>query len=144
MLSNDLRINNIVVVKNYNSKYYNKIGRIEGFTRNAEYVSLDINQDSAFYLKDIEPIILTHELLIDNCGFTQRRCQFTLSVGGESLDYFEHESGFILWYHGKRLGYAKNQVVRNQINPKEQFYNTIHDLQNLFWVMKKQELEINL
>jgi hypothetical protein len=87
------------------------------------------------------PIPLTEEWLL-RLGFNKKRCQFTLSVGGESLDYFEHESGFILWYHGKRLGYAKEQIVRNQMNPNCLFYNTVHSLQNLFFALQGKELEV--
>jgi hypothetical protein len=80
------------------------------------------------------------------CGFVKLKPQFSLSVGGESLIYYLHEeSKFIIWYHNEKLGYSLQQVIRNSINPECTCFNTVHELQNIFyWNKKKQELEIIL
>ena len=115
---NELRFGNYVIIKNYNSKYWNKIGKIEGFSRNAEYVSLDINKYSAFYLKDIEPIPLKE--ILNKCDFV--RCigiekEFILS-SEDGVNYIHHQTGVVIKY--------------------------LHELQNLWHAVRKKELQINL
>lgn len=108
----------------------------------------DIEQcliDNCGFNKIHAPILLTEEILL-KCGFVKLKPYFSLSVGGESLIYYLHEeSGFLIWYHGEKLGYSLQQVIRNSINPECTCFNTVHELQNIFyWNKKKQELEIIL
>jgi hypothetical protein len=119
----ELRFGNYVIVENYNSKYWNKIGKVEGFTRNAEYVSLDINQNSAFYLKDIEPIPLTEEILI-KCGFEKpdRGC---------------------FQYKGIRLTQIRDLYFRGNF-PIKADIKYLHQLQNLVFSLLNEELTIKI
>lgn len=131
--ANELRIGNYVIIKNYNSKYWNKIGRIEGFTRNAEYVSLDINQNSAFYLKDIQPIPLTEEILI-KCGFEK----------SNDLDEFYHLDLLNEW---TRIYFnPKYKVCTLSINQHDSRISIqyLHELQNLVFSLTQKELIIQL
>lgn len=96
-----------------------------------------------YKFKDLRGIPLTPELL-EKCGFVKKKVQFMLNVGGESTTYFEHEKGFIIWYHGPRLGYSLNKVIRNTINPECLVFNSLHQLQQLIRLITKQELIINL
>jgi hypothetical protein len=117
----ELRFGNYVIVKNYDSKYWNKIGQVEAFTRNAEYVSLDINQNSAFYLKDIEPILLTEEILI-KCGFGKwlgLYSQNTFTLSTDNHIEYEH----------------------TQTSVKIKY---LHELQNIYFAIKNEELTIQL
>ena len=129
----ELRIGNYVIVKNYNSKYWNKIGTIEAFTRNAEYISLDINQNSAFYLKDIQPIPLTEEILL-KCGFEK----------SNDLDKFYHLELLNKW---TRIYFnPKHKVCTLSINQHDSLIRIqyLHQLQNLYFALTNEELTIQL
>lgn len=131
--ANDLRFGNYVIIKNYNSKYWNKIGQIEGFSRNAEYVSLDINKYSAFYLKDIGPIQLTEEILL-NCGFDK----------SNDLDKFYHLDILNEW---TRIYFnPKHNICTLSINQHDSRINIqyLHELQNLVFSLTQKELTIQL
>lgn len=143
---NELRFGNYVIIKNYNSKYWNKIGIIEGFSRNAEYISLDINKYSAFYLKDIEPITLTEEILI-KCGF-------------EKYNFTEYENGYIIEHkEPSKCVYIRTSVMPNisgfyavfnrcECNKNEIQYikkiEYLHELQNMYQLLTNEELTIQL
>lgn len=153
--SSELRIGNYVYVCNkYNGVILpenNSYSRIFTIEFDGAKVVKDISKTFAeqIYFKysylSIEPIPLTEEILL-KCGFVKLKPQFSLSVGGESLIYYLHEeSGFLIWYHGEKLGYSLQQVIKNIINPECTCFNTVHELQNIFyWNKKKQELEIKL
>lgn len=128
--SNELRFGNYVIIKNYNSKYWNKIGKIEGFSRNAEYVSLDINKYSAFYLKDIEPIKLNEEILL-KCGF--KKHLDTIFI------HWSKEGG--MFEISTRLPYGSFGLW---VNGTLGCFQYVHQLQNLYWCLVGEELNISL
>ena len=131
---NELMLNNLI---SSNDEYCT----IDAFLRNG---NISTNKGTG-HISEFQPIPLTEEILL-KCGFVKLKPQFSLSVGGESLIYYLHEeSGFLIWYHGEKLGYSLQQVIRNSINPECTCFNTVHELQNIFyWNKKKQELEIKL
>ena len=142
--ANELRIGNIFVLDNKKQKIISiSKDRIKSIIFD-QVIDFPLYETYIEY-KSIQPIPLTEEILL-KCGFVKLKPQFSLSVGGESLTYYLHEeSKFIIWYHGEKLGYSLQQVIRNTINPECTCFNTVHELQNIFyWNKKKQELEIKL
>jgi hypothetical protein len=94
-------------------------------------------------IKYIEPIQLTHEI-IKALGFTIEQKQVSLNVGGELFEYAINDT-LVIWYN-KSKGFTLDSVVRAKDNPRGEsvYYNSVHEIQNLFFALKKRELEIDV
>jgi hypothetical protein len=126
---NEIRYNNYFIVKNYDSKYWNKIGKVKGFTKDAEYICLDINNNSAFYLKDIEPIEITENIL--NNSKIERlhsSCFKILKIN-------------IFCYLEKTIN---NEWMISIDSRKITTVKYLHQLQNVYLDLVKEELIIDL
>lgn len=94
-------------------------------------------------IKYIEPIQLTHKL-IEALGFTIEQKQVSLNVGGELFEYAANDN-VVIWYN-KSKGWTLDSVVRRSDNPRGEsdYYNSVHEIQNLFFALKKTELKIDV
>jgi len=86
---------------------------------------------------DLRPIPLTEDILL-KCGFEKHRKGYSLNVGGESFDYYINGK-FVIWYH-KYKGYSLDTISKSG----DVFYNSLHQLQNLFKVLVGNDLNVNV
>lgn len=96
------------------------------------------------YIDFKRPIPLTEERLV-RFGFTKHKAQVSLSVGGELSIYFEL-NGFVIWQVNDSC-YSLDRVFRNRKynHPKPSLeITTVHKLQNVYFALKDEELEIVL
>lgn len=136
MNATELRIGNIVFYNGENGKnepvrYYCTINGAD----------LRIMQDDENYLKSHEPIALTPELL-EKCGF--EKSEYESNV-------FEHKgSGLILVYdrgydeEGRHWHYGEDFEKGNGTSALWKAIDFLHQLQNLYFALTGEELEINL
>ncbi len=133
--ANELRINNLVKVKISNDARIYTIVNINGL---AGTVGLDgVRQGEVISTEKIKPIKLTEEILL-KCGFEK--------ATGKHGDYFYHKvfDGFRIW----QFKYTPNYDVGRKSDEKTYWIaggiKSLHQLQNLFYALTYEELEVNL
>lgn len=122
---NDLRINNYV----YYNNEHNEIGIITKLVTelitDINYVGINNRIDVHYLNKHINPIPLTEEWLI-KLGFN---------------NYFE--KGKINIIPKGRLGYENGRTYFNSWTILEKQPDYVHELQNLYYALTKEELTLN-
>lgn len=136
MKATEFRIGNTVFYNSENDKnepvrYYCTINGAD----------LRIMQDDENYLKSHEPIALTPELL-EKCGFKKGNICYNNGYSIELLktDFYlrpSYEGGF---YWGFNLSKDKMDCELNDVKS----IHYLHQLQNLYFALTGEELEINL
>lgn len=131
----ELMIGNWILVR----QTYREVENIHDDYINLSYSCGDYEGGSGsdYYeeLKDIEPIPLSEQILID-CGFIKHKA----GIGGQDMwagmDAYSYEdSGWLFRGTGSRLhlvGYFNTQI------------HYVHQLQNLFYLLTGKQLEIKL
>ncbi len=122
---NDLRINNYV----YYNNEHNEIGvitkLITDIITDINYVGINNRIDVHYFYKHINSIPLTEDWLI-NFGFN---------------NYFE--KGKIKIIPKGRLGYENGRTYFNSWAILEKQPDYVHELQNLYYALTKEELTLN-
>lgn len=132
----ELRIGNLILMNGEQSQVYQIEHRFK-----QTYRINDIIIDERIIKDRFEGIELTPEWL-ERFSFEKKRKQFSLSVGGELINYW---TGAILIWEVKKGVYTLDSVFRNPIhghpNPST-VYTTVHSLQNLTFALTSRELEL--
>ena len=122
----ELRIGNYVMWTGFE----NDIIKIDSITEKGTWISTE-NGTHGVEWKDLQPIPLTEEILM-KCGFEHNyKSDYTITLSHTTDDRFNFkiykEGGFSLWYLGVPI------PVGN-----------LHQLQNLFYALSGEELEVQI
>jgi hypothetical protein len=127
MEARELRIGNIVL----NDGVENTI---VGISSELNIVNLKTKQGNIINanIDLIKPVPLTEKLLLKYKFISS-------SIIGNYIKYTSLFQMFEIWHHKK-----KNTFLVDNIKNKKRFINYIHELQNIFWILMEEELEIKL
>ena len=124
MKANELRIGNWVEVENYKNIQLENV-HPKGTTRG----------DDQYLISMLNPIPLTEEILL-KCGFKYREAM----AGGQ-----DEWAGYGFWsLNGVHLLGHKNGEVLYYDRRSEVEYKYLHQLQNLYFALTNEELQIEL
>lgn len=128
--ANELRIGNIFIREIHGSR---GIEYDHEFVLNEGWMGRLFSGDISIALQDLHPIELTPEIL-EKAGFEyyKKGCEYSL---GDFRIIHWNKDGYLLWnYEPMEIGE----------NPKMKVFNSVHELQNLFYSLKGEELPIEL
>lgn len=132
----DLRIGNIVL-------YNGNRCVIENIYKSEEHQHIGIDKYGPLLLEEIEPIIITDDLLKE-IGFDVRNKTYSINVVSELMLYALLERitdskriSFII-YFSKGKGWTLDSVSKTK---ETVFFNELHILQNIFYFLNLEEIK---
>lgn len=116
----EFRLGNLVYCK----------GKIDKLTRVEDNNYCTENCGHGVWNDDLEPIVLTEEILL-RCGFEKHLRAYKLKNFGKFM--FSPEMGMSFYPAGNLIGLLKNDHIKH-----------LHQLQNLYFALTGKELEVTL
>jgi hypothetical protein len=137
MKANELRIGNLF----WFVDEVVKVSSIKNNTSNPENGSIRINNQILWIPLDIiEPITLTEELLL-MFGFEKKK---SIDFGDVEFHKFISGSEYLVWYEDQSMGIggSEMEIKKGLCFCSNSIIKNVHQLQNLYFALTGQELEL--
>jgi hypothetical protein len=129
----DLRIGNWVKI---NLPHKSIIGKIDGLNRVKAFVE-DKEGFTTLPIHDIQPIELTEDVLV-KIGFEKDGNNYSLVCGDIEVGYYIDKFKQVLYINVSR----EKRFYKNELRSYDVKY--LHQLQNAYYLLTNEELEVNL
>ncbi len=102
---------------------------------------VETNKEINPHLKNLHPVLLTPEIL-KKCGF--KKMEFGQGTPYRYYEYHHEKTSFYLTHESEWDRWFAREDLRHEGTITIKQVKSLHDLQNLFFVLCNDELEINL